>query len=132
MHLGCRFVIAGQCIPADIDSRRQHQPVIAELRVIAQGYEPSQRVDRLRLILTHGYAFGAERVIAEALRRDRAQAGNDGVAERAGRVRRVRLDHGHREPGLGVLQFPSASGAGKAAADNDDPGPALRQRRSGE
>jgi hypothetical protein len=79
--------------------------------------------------MEHGDAFGAQRVIAETLRRDRAQSRDDGVAERASREDRVHLDQGHGGSGLDALHLSGANGAGEAAADSDEARPPLRDCR---
>src|SRR6266481_1129805 len=130
-HRLCRGrVIAGQRIPADVDPRRQHQPVITEHRVAAERHKAALRVHPPCLIMDYRNTFGAEGIIAETLLPDRPQSGDYGVAEGASREDRTCLDEGHGSPRHGALQFPRAGGAGKAAADNDNTRPALRHERS--
>ena len=127
---GRRLVVTGHRAPAKVDPRRQHQSVIAERRTAIQRNQPSLRVDRLRPILYYGHAFGADRVITEALNGDISEARDNRVAERASRVDRVFLDEGHYEPGLGAVQLAGAGGPGKATAKNDHAGLCLRHCRS--
>ena len=129
-RLSCRLIVPGQRTPANVDPRRQHQPVIAERRPAVQRNEPSLPVNRSRPILDHSNAFGADRLIAKALYGDISEARDDRVAERAGGVDRVFLDEGHHKPGLGAVQLAGAGGPGKAAAENDDARLCLRQHRS--
>ena len=42
------FAIARQCVPAQIDTGRQHEAVIGELRTVRQADTPMRRIDRDR------------------------------------------------------------------------------------
>ena len=125
------FAIAGQRIPTDIDARRHDQPVVGEARAVRECHRARLRIDagcrQPRLF----DAATSELVVSEFLIAQIAQSGDDLVAERTGGKTRVLLDERDGDARSEALQRAGTGGAGKAAADHDDPaGRALRQGRA--
>ena len=87
------------------------------------------RIDRRCRLRHHGHAAGGDLVIAELLLLDRSQSGDDIVAERAGGESLVRLDQRDLQFRVDLFQSARAAGAAKTAADHDDAGRGLRERR---
>jgi len=67
------FIVAGQRVPANVDPRRQHQPVVTERRVAAQSYEAALGIDSLCPIVEHGSA--QEKAIYMSEKRNEAAHG---------------------------------------------------------
>src|SRR5829696_8120678 len=124
------FGVAGERVEAEIDAGREHEAVVGEPRAVAErdlapaGIDCGGRLDRdLDAVL-------AQAVVAELLLGKLAQAGDDAVAERAGREGRARLDERHGGTRQVAFHGAGAGRAGKAAADHDDPRCRLTEGRA--
>src|SRR5829696_9899299 len=89
------FGVAGERVEAEIDAGREHETVIGELRAVAERDLAPVRIDRGGWLDRDLDAVLAHAVVAELLLGELAQAGDDAVAERAGREGRARLDERH-------------------------------------
>ncbi len=130
--LGGGFDVAGQAVPADVDARRQHQPVIGQPAGVADDHRAGVGIDASRRL--EGDLDGAfELLVVELLRLEIAQSGDDVVAERAGGEGVAGLDQRHRDARIDVLERAGAGRAGESAAHDDDAAAgALRDRGRGQ
>ena len=129
---GCRLVIARQGIEPQVDARRKHQPVVGKRCSVGEANGSCLRIDLGGGLRDHGHAAGGNLFIAELLRLDIAQSRDHLVAERTGGESPVRFDERHLQFGIDLSQGARATGAAKAAADDDHAGAGLRIRRAGE
>ena len=121
------FGVAGQGIEAEVDAGREDEAVVVEgAAVMADA--PGCGVHAGGGGAHEANAGGGHLVPAEALLVQLAQAGQDGVAERAGQVVRRGLDERHV---MRRGQNPGRGGARKAAAHDHHPGATLRPRDGG-
>ena len=118
--LGGGLGVAGQPVPADVDAGRDDQPVVREARAALERdaarlrrrrRSPWRRRPRCR--------SAADLVVAELLGRQRPQAADHQVAERAGREGAAALDQAHGDArDRRLLMARAAAGAGEAATDH--------------
>ena len=95
-HLaGGRLIVAGQRVEAQVDAGRQHQTFITDRCAVGETDHAGLRIDLCRRLRNHGHALGDNLVIAELLRLDIPQAGDDFIAERTGDKNPVRFDQRH-------------------------------------
>ena len=126
--LDCALRVAGQRAEAEVDARRQDEPVVIEGRrrrraspgVLAD--RPPSRPGGRRRVPSF-----RKRVVAELLRLEVAQAGDHGVAQGAGGKSRARLDERDRQ--ARPPQLAGAARPAEASADHDDARRGLRERR---
>ena len=111
-----RLVITRQRIPAEIDARRQYQPVPLQRAAVGQAHGPGRRIHILGPRMHHVHAVGPQTVIAVTDALERAQAPQIEIGERAGIEARRRLDQRHLHFGGELTQIAGRRGAPKAAA----------------
>src|SRR5262245_34020519 len=127
--LGGRLGIAGQRVPAQVDARRQHQPVIGKPLSVAERDCTGGRVNCTRCADRERYAIGGDLAVTELLRRKIAQSCDNAIAERASGEGLVRLHQSDGDARIGPSQGARGARAGKAAAHYNDAWSGLRDSR---
>src|SRR3954469_19339021 len=74
---GCFFAIARQRVEAEVDARREHQPVVVQDGAVRERDAAGLRIDSRRAVRGQSDPLGPQRVVSEALRFERAQARDD-------------------------------------------------------
>jgi hypothetical protein len=99
-HVTVGVAVTFQCVETQIDSRRNHQIVVAEPGIGIDGDNPFHGIDSHRAPVDQDHAFAVELGVIELLRANRTQIRQNGVGQRIGGEYRIGFDQRHDRTGV--------------------------------